>query len=211
MANGKKITEILLNNNPEPEIELNFSNSLELLVATILSAQCTDKRVNMVTESLFKKYKKAEDYANAHIETLESEIRQTGFYKNKTKSIINCCTMLIEEFQGKIPQKMEELIKLPGVGRKTANVILVGAYGKQAIPVDTHVIRLSNRLGLTKSKNPDIIEKDLMAAIPNDCWSRFATALILHGRRVCNARKPQCSVCLLYDECEWPEKNNNNH
>lgn len=206
MADGKKITKLLLENNPEPEIELNFTNPLELLIATILSAQCTDKRVNVVTESLFKKYKRVEDYAMAKPEVLEEEIRQTGFFKNKTKSIINCCTMILHDFGGDIPQEMEDLVKLPGVGRKTANVILAGAYGKQAIPVDTHVIRLSNRLGLTKSKNPDIIEQDLMKVIPKENWSRFATALILHGRRVCSARKPLCSECVLYDECEWPEK-----
>ncbi|MDH3973060.1 MAG: endonuclease III [Deltaproteobacteria bacterium] len=208
MADGNKIAQILLDSNPEPEIELDFTNPLELLIATILSAQCTDKRVNMVTRPLFKKYKSAEDYARAIPETLEEEIRQTGFFKNKTKSIINCCTMILNDFGGEIPQTMEKLVKLPGVGRKTANVILAGAYGKQAIPVDTHVIRLSNRLGLTKSKNPDIIEQDLMAAIPKDSWSRFATALILHGRRVCKARKPLCSECVIYDECDWPEKGN---
>lgn len=206
MADGKKITELLLGNNPEPEIELDFTNALELLIATILSAQCTDKRVNMVTKSLFKKYKSAEDYAKAKPDKLEEEIRSTGFYKNKTKSIINCCTMILHDFGGKIPQEMEDLIKLPGVGRKTANVILAGAYGKQAIPVDTHVIRLSNRIGLTKSKIPDSIEQDLMKVIPKENWSRFATALILHGRRVCNARKPLCGECVLFDECEWPEK-----
>lgn len=206
MADGKKITQILLENNPEPRIELNFTNPLELLIATILSAQCTDERVNKVTESIFKKYKTAEEFARAKPETLEEEIRQTGFFKNKTKSIINCCTVILHEFGGEIPQKMEELVKLPGVGRKTANVLLAGAFGKQAIPVDTHVIRVSNRLGLTKSKNPDVIEQDLMAAIPENRWSRFATALILHGRRVCKAKKPLCSKCVLYNECEWPEK-----
>lgn len=206
MADGKKITQILLENNPEPRIELNFTNPLELLIATILSAQCTDERVNKVTESIFKKYKTAEEFARAKPETLEEEIRQTGFFKNKTKSIINCCTVILHEFGGEIPQKMEELVKLPGVGRKTANVLLAGAFGKQAIPVDTHVIRVSNRLGLTNSKNPDVIEQDLMAAIPENRWSRFATALILHGRRVCKAKKPLCSKCVLYNECEWPEK-----
>lgn len=206
MANALKITEILLKNNPDPKIELNFSTPLELLIATILSAQCTDKRVNIVTESLFKTYDCAGDYANAKPAILEKEIRSTGFYKNKTKSIINCGKSLVRNFSGNVPSTIEELTSLDGVGRKTANVVLGGAFGKQAIAVDTHVLRLSNRLDLVKSKKPDIVEQELMKQVPSDKWSRFNLSLIIHGRQVCKARKPLCSECALQEECKWPGK-----
>jgi endonuclease-3 len=206
MADGKKITRILLTDRPSPEIALIFSNPLELLIATILSAQCTDKRVNMVTPSLFEKYPTTKDYALADKAELESIIFSTGFYKNKARSIKNCCERIINTYGGYVPETMEELITLPGVGRKTANVVLAGAFGKQTIPVDTHVIRLSARLGLSASKNPDIIEQDLMDQIPKENWSDFSMALILHGREVCNARRPLCSKCKLFDLCKWPEK-----
>ena len=206
MADGKKIAQILLDERPSPEIALNFSNPLQLLIATILSAQCTDKRVNLVTPTLFNKYHSAGDYAAADITELEACIRSTGFYKNKAKSIKGCCRKIMDEFDGQVPATMEELITLPGVGRKTANVVLGGAFGHQSIPVDTHVIRLSGRLGLSFSKNPDIIERDLMARIPEDKWTAFSIALILHGREVCKARRPICGQCLLYKECAWPKK-----
>ena len=206
MGHAAKIVELLKKKYPEPEIELGYSNPLELLVATILSAQCTDKRVNEVTKSLFRKYNSPGDYARADRSIFEEEIRPTGFFRNKAKSIINCCKKIVHDFNGEIPSTMEELIALPGVGRKTANVVLGGAFGQEAIAVDTHVIRLSNRLGLVNNKNPDKIEELLMKQLPRDSWTFFSLAIILHGRQTCSARKPKCGVCVLYDECEWPEK-----
>jgi len=207
MADGKEITRILLNERPSPEIALRFSNPLELLIATILSAQCTDKRVNLVTPTLFDKYRSAKDYATADIVELEACIRSTGFYKNKARAIKGCCKKIVDEYEGRVPETMEQLIALPGVGRKTANVVLGGAFGHQAIPVDTHVIRLSGRLGLSSSKNPDIIERDLMDQIPEEKWTAFSIALILHGREVCKARRPLCCACKLFQLCDWPQKN----
>lgn len=206
MPNTKKIVNILLKRYPDPQIALRFSNPLELLIATILSAQCTDIRVNEVTKSLFRKYKTAKDYAQADIKTLEEEIRPTGFYKNKTKMIIGCCEKLIKDFHNKVPATLEELITLSGVGRKTANVILGSAFGQQAIAVDTHVLRVSNRLGIAHSQNPDKVEEELNKQIPKNRWTAFNLALILHGRETCTARKPKCSECILYNECEWQEK-----
>jgi len=206
MANAKKIVNLLLNKYPSPLIALNFKNPLELLVATILSAQCTDVRVNMVTPGLFKKYKKAADFAQADPKELEEKIRSTGFFRNKAKSIINCCKMLSEEYGSVVPSTIEELVKLPGVGRKTANVILGGAFGKQAIAVDTHVLRVSNRLGLAHSNNPDKVEAELNQQIEQSKWTRVNHALILHGRETCVARNPRCGSCVLYKECEWPSK-----
>lgn len=206
MANAKKITALLLKRYPNPKIALNFSNPLELLVATILSAQCTDVRVNEVTKVLFKKYRTAKDYANADLKAFEEEIKPTGFYKNKAKMIIGCCQKLIEDFKGKVPSTIEELIMLPGVGRKTANVILGSAFGKQAIAIDTHMLRVSNRLGIAHSDNPDRVEEELMMQIPENKWTAFNLALILHGRETCIAKKPRCSECVLYNECEWTEK-----
>ena len=206
MGNAAKIVELLKKKYPEPEIELGYSNPLELLVATILSAQCTDKRVNEVTRTLFKKYQWPQDYAKADIQIFEEEIRSTGFFRNKTQSIINCCKKIVHDFNGEIPSTMEELILLPGVGRKTANVVLGGAFGKEAIAVDTHVIRVSNRLGLVNTKNPEKIEELLMKQLPRKCWTFYSLAIILHGRQTCGARKPNCVECVLYEECKWPEK-----
>ncbi|MBI2671104.1 endonuclease III [Candidatus Woesearchaeota archaeon] len=181
---------------------LHNKNALEMLIATILSAQCTDERVNQVTKNLFKKYKTTKDYANANIKMFEQEIKSTGFYKNKAKNIINCCKVLVEKHDGKIPSSLEELIKLPGVGRKTANVILGAVFNKaEGIVVDTHVKRVSFRLGLTKNKNPEKIEQDLMHEISKEEWIFFSNALIWHGRKVCNARKPLCSKCHLNKIC----------
>lgn len=205
-ADGKKITELLLKKYPDPKIALRFQNHLQLLVATILSAQCTDVRVNEVTKALFKKYRTAEDYANADPRTFENEIRPTGFFRNKAKNIINCCKKLIMDFNGRVPSTMEELTTLPGVGRKTANVILGGAFNKQSIAVDTHMLRVSNRLGLAHSKNPDKVEGALAQQVPADKWTVFNHAMILHGRETCLARKPLCGSCVLYALCEWPEK-----
>jgi endonuclease-3 len=187
---------------PNAHCELNFRNPLELLVATILSAQCTDKRVNMVTPELFKKYRTAKDYANAPQAELENAIRSTGFYRNKTKSIRAAMRAIAEEHGGKVPNAMEKLRALPGVGRKTANVVLGNAFGKnEGIVVDTHVVRLSHRLGLTKQKDPEKIERDLMKLIPREYWTDWSHWLIWHGRRRCFARKPDCSQCEVFQLC----------
>lgn len=206
MANAKKITELLLKRYPSPKLALNFSNPLELLVATILSAQCTDARVNEVTKDLFKKYKKAEDYAKADIKRFEQEIRPTGFYKNKARMVIECCRRIVKDYNGKVPDNLEELTKLPGVGRKTANMVLGSAFGKQTMAVDTHVLRVSKRLGLSHSDNPEMVEEDLVREFPEDKLTRINLALILHGRETCIAKRPKCHECILYKECEWPDK-----
>lgn len=192
---------------PDAHTELTFSNPLELLIATILSAQCTDKRVNMVTPALFKKYRKAQDYAKAPASELENAIRSTGFYRNKTKSIRAATATIVEKFGGKVPSTMEELRELPGVGRKTANVVLGNAFGKnEGIVVDTHVGRLSQRLGLTKQKDPEKIEQDLMKLVPREHWTDWSHWLIWHGRRRCYARKPDCSKCEVFKLCPSGKK-----
>jgi len=189
---------------PNPKIALNFSTPLELLVATILSAQCTDARVNQVTPKLFKKYKTAKDYANANIKELEKEIKSTGFYKSKAKNIIAAAKIIVEKFNGKVPDTMEELLLLPGVGRKTANIVLGNAYRKVVgIAVDTHVLRLSQRLGLTTKDNSEDVEKDLIKIVPKDKWFSISYLLINYGREVCNARKPLCGKCILADVCKY--------
>ena len=187
---------------PDAHTELNFRNPLQLLVATILSAQCTDKRVNMVTPALFKKYRTAKDYADAPQAEFENAIRSTGFFRSKTKSIRGAMRAIAEEHGGKVPDTMEELNALPGVGRKTANVVLGNAFGKnEGIVVDTHVIRLSQRLGLTKHKDPEKIELDLMKLVPREHWTDWSHWLIWHGRRRCYARKPDCSRCEVFKLC----------
>jgi len=197
-----QIIELLEREYPDAKTALRYSNPLEILVATILSAQCTDKRVNMITKSLFKKYQTAEDYANADLAELEQEIRSTGFYKNKAKNIKNASKMLVERFNSQVPRTMEELLELPGVARKTANIVLSNAYGViEGIAVDTHVRRLSQLLGLTESTNPTVIERDLMQIVPRSHWKRITDLLIFHGRNVCAARKPQCSQCVLNQIC----------
>lgn len=206
MADAKKIAAALLKKYPHPRIALNFTNPLELLVATILSAQCTDARVNEVTKSLFRKYKTARDYASADQKTFEMEIRSTGFFRNKAKMIIECCKKIVSDHKGKVPGTIEELTSLPGIGRKTANVILGSAFGKQAIAVDTHVLRVSNRLGIAHAKNPDRVEEELVGQLPEKILTAFNLALILHGRETCVARKPRCPVCVVNKLCEWPEK-----
>jgi len=206
MPDAKKITTLLLKKYPNPRTALNFTNPLELLVAAILSAQCTDARVNEVTKTLFKKYRSAKDFAAADPKAFENEIRPTGFFKNKAKMIIGCCQKLVRDFKGQVPQTLEELTTLPGVGRKTANVVLGSAFGKQAIAVDTHVLRVSNRLGIAHSENPDKVEEELIRQVPNSKLTAFNLAMILHGRETCTARSPKCGRCVLYDECGWPEK-----
>ena len=197
-----KILDLLEKEHPDAKIALKFSNPLELLVATILAAQCTDERVNQVTRSLFKKYRTAEDYANADLSTLEQDIKPTGFYRRKAQRLKEVCQILVEKFNSEVPRTMEELLSLPGVARKTANIVLSNAYGiDEGIIVDTHVFRLAKRLGLTKSKTREKVESDLMKIVPKDKWLRFADLLIFHGRRVCNAKKPKCEICVLKDLC----------
>ncbi len=187
---------------PDARIALNYSNPLELLVATILSAQCTDKTVNRVTASLFSRYKTTDDYAGARRERFEQEIRPTGFYRNKAKNIINAAKKIKANYSGSVPKTMEELITLPGVARKTANIVLYNTYGVIAgIAVDTHVRRVSGRLGMTQNTDPDKIEKDLMKKVPRAKWGSFPYLLIGHGRAVCNARKPKYEICILNDIC----------
>src|SRR4030088_2454364 len=187
---------------PDAHCELNFTNPLELLIATILSAQCTDKRVNMVTPALFKKYRTAADYAKAPPSELEKAIKSTGFFRSKTKSIRGATSTIAGKFGGRVPDSMEELRELPGVGRKTANVVLGNAFGiNEGIVVDTHVIRLSQRLGLTKYKDPEKIEQDLMELLQKKYWSVGSHGLICHARRRCYARKPDCSNCEVFRLC----------
>lgn len=187
---------------PDATAELDFSTPLELLVATILSAQSTDERVNQITKDLFQTYRSADDYAAADPEVLEEEIRSSGFYRNKTKSLIGMGKALVENFDGRLPRTIEELVTLPGVARKTANVVLGTAFGiAEGVVVDTHVRRLSQRLGLSAQSNPVKVEKDLMEALPRAEWIFAAHALILHGRRVCTARRPSCEECDLEALC----------
>jgi len=203
---AKRILKILDDAMPKVRVELDSSNPLELLMATILSAQCTDERVNRVTPHLFAKYQTAADYAQAVPEELEAIIRSTGFYKSKAKHLIGCGKVLHERFGGKVPGKIEELTTLPGVGRKTANVILGSYFGKPAIVVDTHVKRVSNRLGLTFSQDPEKIEMDLQRVLPKASWTLGAQRLLLHGRYVCQARTPQCGRCVIHQDCFWEGK-----
>jgi endonuclease III len=187
---------------PDAHCELNFSTPLELLVATILSAQCTDKRVNLVTANLFKKYRSAADYAKAPQSDLEADIRTTGFFRNKAKNIRACCARLVEQHDGTVPRTMEELTQLDGVGRKTANVILGNAFGlNEGVVVDTHVARLSARLALTAHEQPEKIEQDLMQLVPRAQWTLFSHWLIWHGRRRCAARHPDCAQCEIAKLC----------
>ncbi len=197
-----KIIVALRRTYPRAHCELNHADPLQLLIATILSAQCTDKRVNIVTKQLFKKYRSAADYANAPLAELEQAIKTTGFFRNKAKNIQACCRKLVELYDGQVPRTMAELTHLAGVGRKTANVVLGNAFGINAgVVVDTHVARLSNRLGLTKQKTPEKIEQELMALVPQKQWTLFSHWLIWHGRRRCNARKPDCANCEVLKWC----------
>ena len=196
-----KILDALQKEYPDARVTLDFKDPLQLLVATILAAQCTDERVNLVTGNLFKKYRKAADYAAADLKTFEEEIRSTGFYHNKAKSIIGCCQMILKNFSGQVPRTLEDLTSLPGVGRKTANIILGNAFGQQAVAVDTHVKRVTHRLGWAKSEDPDKIEFELMGVIPGDRWTLACHQLVFHGRRVCTAKNPQCPTCPVARLC----------
>lgn len=201
-ARTKKILAGLQKTYPDAHCELNFANPLQLLVATILSAQCTDKRVNMVTAELFQKYRHAADFANADLAELEQDIRTTGFFRNKAKNLKACCAALVARHGGEVPRSMEELTALDGVGRKTANVVLGNAFGVNAgIVVDTHVTRLANRLGLTRQSDAEKIEQELMPLVPRELWTLFSHWLIWHGRRRCDARKPDCDGCEIVKLC----------
>jgi endonuclease-3 len=194
---------------PKVESALEYQSPFELLISTILSAQCTDQRVNIVTETLFEKYKKTEDYIRVSNLELEKDIFSTGFYRQKTKSIKNCCSVLIEKYNGKVPSNFDELTKLPGVGRKTASVVAGNAFGIPAIAVDTHVIRLSNLLGFVETTNPEVIERRLKELFPKKDWVDSSHLLATHGRNICIARRPKCDECFLADLCPGFQSNKN--
>jgi len=201
-ARAAKIIELLEKLYSEAKIALHYTNPLQLLIATILSAQATDEQINKITPALFKKYRSAEDFANADLKELEQQIKSSGFYHNKAKNIQNCCKMLVEKYGGKVPRTMTELLELPGVARKTANIVLQNAYGViEGIAVDTHVRRLSQRLGLSEKDDPKKIEQDLMRLVPKEQWMRITDLLIWHGRQVCTSKKPNCAGCVLNKIC----------
>jgi len=201
-AHVLQIIKLLKKEQADAKIALEYASPLELLVATILSAQCTDKVVNIVTMELFKKFRTPQDYANADIKEIEEDIKSTGFYRNKAKNIKKCAQLLIAKFNSQVPKTMEELLECPGVARKTANIVLSNAYGVvEGIAVDTHVRRLAGRLGLTSNKDPNKIEKDLMIITPIADWMKITDLLIFHGRRVCQAKKPKCEICILNKIC----------
>jgi len=205
--NNKKNTEEIFNKlyelYPDAQCELNHTNPFELLIATVLSAQTTDKKVNEVTAKLFNKYKSPDDFAKLPQEELEKEIKEIGLYKNKSKNIISLSKALVENFNGEVPRTHEELMSLAGVGRKTANVVLSNAYGVPAFAVDTHVFRVSNRIGVAKSKNVEETEKQLTDLVPKDQWIKAHHTLIFHGRRMCKAIKPQCGECTIKEVCKY--------
>jgi len=196
-----QVVRLLTKSYPDAKCALNHENPLQLLIATILSAQCTDVRVNMVTPALFARYPNTQAFADAEPRELETAIQSTGFFRNKTRNIIACCRQILEKHGGQVPNTMEELVHLPGVGRKTANVILGNAFDVPGITVDTHVLRLSRRLGLTKHTDAHKVEQDLMTLIPQKEWTMFSHRMIFHGRRVCFARKPNCPGCILAKVC----------
>jgi endonuclease-3 len=207
-ARARRIITVLERAYPDAKIALEFTTPLELLVATILSAQCTDERVNIVTRSLFQRYRSAADYARANPAALESEIRSTGFFRAKARSVIAMGRALVELHRGEVPRERDLLTELPGVGLKTANVLLGNAFGQPAIAVDTHVFRVSQRLGLARSDDPDQIHDQLTQVLPRAKWTRTCHLFQAHGRRTCTARKPLCPVCPVKSLCPWPEKTN---
>jgi len=204
---ARKIYDKLIEHYPEAACSLRHKDPWQLLIATILSAQCTDKQVNKVTKKLFSKYRNVEELAGANIEKVKKIIRPTGFYNNKARSIIGASQYIVENYNGKVPDSMEKLLELPGVGRKTANVVLGDGFGIAGVVVDTHVKRISNRLGLTDKSNPDKIEQDLMDILPRETWTPFGHLIIAHGRTLCKARNPLCDQCFLFQDCPYPEKN----
>ncbi len=205
-AQAARLFSTLRGKQPVPQVELHHRTALQLLIATILSAQCTDQRVNQVTPALSRRYRTARDYAIADTAELERLIKSTGFFRSKARNIIGCCRALLDRFAGEVPDTMEALVTLPGVGRKTANVVLGNHFRKPAVVVDTHVKRVSQRLGLTASENPDRIEADLQRLLPPDEWTVGSQRILLHGRYVCLARKPKCGECGIYDHCRWKGK-----
>ena len=201
-----KVLDLLEEHYGPTKCYLNHENAWQLLIATILSAQCTDDRVNMVTKDLFKKYTSIKDFAEASQSELEKDIHSTGFFRNKAANIIACCQMLLTEYGGEVPSDIDKLTKLPGVGRKTANVVRGEVYGLPSVVVDTHVRRVSNMLGFTDSQDPVKIEFELMELLPEKNWIAYNTQIIAHGRKVCIARRPQCEVCFLADLCDYRQK-----
>lgn len=191
---------------PNARLELDFINPFQLLIATILAAQCTDERVNQVTKYLFNKYPNPTSYLTADISEFEEDIRPTGFYRNKAKNIVACCKKLAEEYSGELPHTVEEMTKLPGVGRKTANIVLANAMGVPAIGVDTHTIRVPNRIGLVNTKDADKIESQLCELLPKEIWHKANILLQWHGRYTCQAKKPNCGKCVVFDTCQWQDK-----
>lgn len=207
--NTEKTDEIvsrLLEKWPEPKTELKFSNPFQLLIATILSAQSTDSRVNMITQAFFKAYPGPKKIAKENPEVIAEKIKSTGFYRNKAKSIIACCQRLVTDFGGEVPDNIEALVSLPGVGRKTANIVLGNAFGKPGIAVDTHVKRVADRLDLSHAKSSDDVEKDLMQVVDEKNWTVFSNLLVLHGRYICQARRPKCEKCVIADLCASKDK-----
>jgi endonuclease-3 len=205
-ARVRKIIALLKRAHPDAKLALDFSNPLELLVALILAAQARDDLVNTVTPELFRQYRSAADYANEKESVLQKYVSRINFFRQKTRSIQGACAMLVKDFGGRVPENIEDLLKLPGVGRKTANAILANAFGQPAIVVDTHTWRLSQRLGLTTKDEPDKIEADLVTIVPRKEWTKFCHLLQFHGRRVCTARNPNCPNCSINQLCPWPEK-----
>ncbi len=206
-SRAQRVFKILKKEFPNPRTALQHQNAFQLLIATILSAQCTDERVNMVTPALFKKYKNAKGFAEANPAELEQDIRSTGFFRMKTKSIIGCCKALVERFGGEVPNNLNDLVTLPGVGRKTANVVLGQAFGiASGVVVDTHVHRLAQRLGFSEADTPEKIEEDLMKLFPKKQWIDLGSTLILHGRKTCHARSPKCTECVVRDHCPSVEQ-----
>ena len=204
MTNEQKVLEIIKVFNelyPDADCSLDYGDPLQLMISTQLAAQCTDARVNMVTPGLFAKYRDVYQFADANLEELEQEIKSTGFYHNKAKNIIGACKMIVSDFGGKLPSNMEDLLKLPGVGRKTANLVLGDYFNVPGIVVDTHAKRLSNRIGLSQNEDPEKIEYDLMKIVPKENWTTFCHQLVYHGRAVCNARKPACERCSIGSFC----------
>lgn len=207
MSQVETIIKVLKKEYPQSRTALEFENPLQIMVATILSAQCTDKRVNMVTPALFAKYPRVQDFAQAQTEELEEAIRSTGFYRNKARNIIAAAARIVSDFKGRVPDTMEDLLTLPGVARKTANIILCDGFGKaEGIAVDTHVKRLAGRMGLSREKDPNKIERDLMAVVPRSEWLDFNHILVDHGRAVCRARKPDCPRCVVRRFCPYPDQ-----
>lgn len=206
VRNVEKILPILKKEYPDARCTLNFTTPFELLIATILAAQCTDERVNQVTAKLFKKYRRPQDYLKVELTELEEDIRPTGFFRNKARNIRGCVSQIVKDYDGQVPKDMGEFVHLPGVGRKTANVVLGNAFGIPGIVVDTHVGRVAQRLGLTTRTDPVKIEFDLMEIIPRKEWVDFSHQLVFHGRRVCSARKPLCERCLLKEYCLYYKK-----